>query len=314
MKKQFIIGYIAGAVTFGAIGALAAGIIANPNPFPIQLNGSEVSIEGYNIEGSTYFKLRDIADAVGGFNVGFNNNTIQLSKDGYVYEDANLKSTFANYAPEELRKLNVFFSNFCEAFLYTYNPENINQDKMISFAYIHHFINHTGRDFTGKIDNPYFQYVCMGIPSDAFDDTIYKYFGITLPHEGTVYQLSNGLYSGWAYQDGKFFTAGASGESYDRFSIVTDIFKMHDDTFLVYLNTYQLPLDRMNPVHNPPDYYAYSAQTAANDPECTLMFKQTALIAPHEYNDTQTWKLFDLSIAEAFNGYDTSGIYIGIAE
>ena len=43
-------------------------------------------MEGYNINGYTYFKLRDIADTVGGFSVDFANNTIQLAKDGYVYE------------------------------------------------------------------------------------------------------------------------------------------------------------------------------------------------------------------------------------
>lgn len=85
MKRQFIIGFISGSIIFGTIGALAATYTATNNPFPIKLNGNDVQIEGYNIEDSTYFKLRDIANIVGGFNVDFANNTIQLSKDGYVY-------------------------------------------------------------------------------------------------------------------------------------------------------------------------------------------------------------------------------------
>ena len=87
MAKQFIFGFIAGAVTFGAVGALAAGVIAEPNPFPIKLNGDSVEINGYNINGSTYFRLRDIANTVGGFNVDFRDNTICLSKDGYEYSE-----------------------------------------------------------------------------------------------------------------------------------------------------------------------------------------------------------------------------------
>lgn len=79
MKKQFITGYIAGALTFGAVGAFAVGLTANPNPFPITLNNNSISMEGYNIEGSTYFKLRDIADAVGGFSVDFADDTIILT-------------------------------------------------------------------------------------------------------------------------------------------------------------------------------------------------------------------------------------------
>ena len=87
MKKNVIISFITGAMLFGTAGVFAGQYIATENPFPVQLNGEKVSLEGYNIEGSTYFKLRDIADVVGGFNVDFNNNTIQLSKDGYVYNN-----------------------------------------------------------------------------------------------------------------------------------------------------------------------------------------------------------------------------------
>lgn len=79
MKKHFITGFVSGAVVFGMVGALAAGLVANPNTYPIQLDGKEVSIEGYNVDDYTYFKLRDIADAVGGFNVDFKDDTIVLS-------------------------------------------------------------------------------------------------------------------------------------------------------------------------------------------------------------------------------------------
>lgn len=79
MKKQFITGFLSGALIFGVVGALAATYTATDNPFPVKLNGNDVQIEGYNIEGSTYFKLRDIADTVGGFEVGFDNSTILLT-------------------------------------------------------------------------------------------------------------------------------------------------------------------------------------------------------------------------------------------
>ena len=77
--KKFILGFISGAILFSVAGALAASFTANPNPFPIKLNGNDVTIEGYNIEGSTYFKLRDIADVLGGFEVGFDDGTITLT-------------------------------------------------------------------------------------------------------------------------------------------------------------------------------------------------------------------------------------------
>ena len=87
MKKGIVFGFMVGALIFGTAGVLAGQYVATENVFPIQLNGENVHLEGYNIDGSTYFKLRDIADIVGGFSVGFNNDIIQLSKDGYVYDD-----------------------------------------------------------------------------------------------------------------------------------------------------------------------------------------------------------------------------------
>ena len=81
MKRSFIAGLIIGALVFGVVGAIAAGIMATPNTFPIKLNGEETSIEGYNIEGSTYFKLRDIAAATGSFDVDFEDETILISTE-----------------------------------------------------------------------------------------------------------------------------------------------------------------------------------------------------------------------------------------
>lgn len=81
MKKHFITGFISGAVVFSMAGAFAANMVTTPNTFPVQLDGETVSIEGYNVDDYTYFKLRDIADAVGGFNVDFKDDTIVLTSE-----------------------------------------------------------------------------------------------------------------------------------------------------------------------------------------------------------------------------------------
>lgn len=114
MKKNFISGVVTGALIFGALGVFAGQYVANPNPFPIQLNGENVSMEGYNIDGSTYFKLRDIAAVIGGFDVDFKNNTIQLSKDGYVYADpdAALKDFAKNNVKSVVNEeINIAYTN-----------------------------------------------------------------------------------------------------------------------------------------------------------------------------------------------------------
>ncbi|MGN1097877.1 MAG: hypothetical protein ACI4SS_03155, partial [Clostridia bacterium] len=82
MKRNFIAGFVSGAVAFSVVGAVAANLTASPNTYPVKLDGKEVSIEGYNVDNYTYFKLRDIADTVGGFEVDFKDDAIILSTDG----------------------------------------------------------------------------------------------------------------------------------------------------------------------------------------------------------------------------------------
>ncbi len=92
MKKLlqgFITGIISGVVIADSIVVFAAYYTAVDNPFPVTYNGNSVSMEGYNIDGSTYFKLRDIADVVGGFNVGFENNRITLTDQANHTETIN---------------------------------------------------------------------------------------------------------------------------------------------------------------------------------------------------------------------------------
>lgn len=66
MKKtggfQFAIGFILGAVIFGGSVAFAASIIAQPKTAAVIINGTEVDLQGYIIEGAHYFRLRDLSD------------------------------------------------------------------------------------------------------------------------------------------------------------------------------------------------------------------------------------------------------------
>lgn len=79
MKRNFITGFISGAAAFTMIGAAAANMVTAPNTYPVQLDGQNVSIDGYNVDDYTYFKLRDIAKVIGGFDVDFQDDTIILS-------------------------------------------------------------------------------------------------------------------------------------------------------------------------------------------------------------------------------------------
>lgn len=79
--KKFILGFITGGIICATATGFAVEYAVTANPFPVAVNGTETAIEGYNINDNTYFKLRDVADAVGGFNVGFSNDTITIDTD-----------------------------------------------------------------------------------------------------------------------------------------------------------------------------------------------------------------------------------------
>ena len=101
--KKTIIGFILGSVVFGTAGVFAGQYAVTPNPFPIKLDGENVEIEGYNINDTTYFKLRDIASVVGGFNVDFKDDTILLSKqEADAQELSKQKEIFTSYYDNEL--------------------------------------------------------------------------------------------------------------------------------------------------------------------------------------------------------------------
>lgn len=106
--KKFICGLIIGVIISSLVGVCAVNSIYE-NPYKIFVNGEEKQIQGYNIDDYSYFKLRDIADAVGGFDVDFNNDTIQLSKDGYVYDNDNTQvdpiSELKKYAVENIHSV-----------------------------------------------------------------------------------------------------------------------------------------------------------------------------------------------------------------
>lgn len=74
--KKVILSFLAGGIICATVTGFAVEYAVTANPFPVKVNGQTVQVEGYNINDSSYFKLRDIADAVGGFEVGFEDNAI----------------------------------------------------------------------------------------------------------------------------------------------------------------------------------------------------------------------------------------------
>ncbi len=86
----FAVGLLCGGVIFGGVG-IASGVIATPlteSSQKVTLDGQVVSLEGYNINGNNYFKLRDLGKAMD-FGVTWDNDsrTVEIdSSTGYVEE------------------------------------------------------------------------------------------------------------------------------------------------------------------------------------------------------------------------------------
>lgn len=82
MKKRsmsFAAGLLVGAVLFGGTAAYAAGVVAERSAHTIYVDGQQVQMEAYAINGNSYVKLRDIGQAVG-FNVYWQDG-VQVDSD-----------------------------------------------------------------------------------------------------------------------------------------------------------------------------------------------------------------------------------------
>ena len=84
MKKGLclIVGILIGATVFGGASAYAAGILAEHSNHRIFVDGQEVQMEAYVVNGNNYVKLRDIGKAVG-FNIYWDsaNGCVQVESD-----------------------------------------------------------------------------------------------------------------------------------------------------------------------------------------------------------------------------------------
>ena len=100
-------GMAVGAALCG--GAYAAGIVAQPTWQPIFVDGQQVEMEAYNINGHNYVKLRDIGKEVG-FNVYWQNG-VQVDRGPH---DPAAPASYGWCAPSESEVTpEVVYLGFC---------------------------------------------------------------------------------------------------------------------------------------------------------------------------------------------------------
>lgn len=69
--KKFILGFITGSIIAAAVTGFAVEYAITGNPYPVKVNGIETAIEGYNINNSTFFKLKRRCGRCRRFQCGF---------------------------------------------------------------------------------------------------------------------------------------------------------------------------------------------------------------------------------------------------
>lgn len=95
--KQILCGIIIGSLLTSWVFAVASETLSVvPNPFEIMINGEAKEIEGYNINGNTYFKLRDIGNEVG-FSVDFKEGIIMIDSGENIESAISLEDSQYNY-------------------------------------------------------------------------------------------------------------------------------------------------------------------------------------------------------------------------
>lgn len=141
MRKKFF--KILTAISFGLLlsNTALAVEIAKPTSQNILLNAKEVKCEVYNIKGSNYFKLRDVAAILNGTSAQFS-----IEYDGAIYITTNNEYISVGDELAEGHKenqiayetLSSIFINGVEVFPYTYN---INGNNYFSIRYLGENLN-----------------------------------------------------------------------------------------------------------------------------------------------------------------------------
>lgn len=117
--KKFLIGLICGIFISSSTVMAYQSYVAYKNEYSVFVDGQESDIDGYNINGYTYFKLRDIGKYIG-FNVDFKEgdiiiNTYQndindLEQNYYAVGDLNSRLKKVRLSIEENSSGNYFIS------------------------------------------------------------------------------------------------------------------------------------------------------------------------------------------------------------
>lgn len=181
---------------------------------------------------------------------------------------------------EEKRALNIFLSNFSEAY-YMKGSDPISGDEgKIDFAFTHVLLNSPSElALVPDYDS---------ISAEKVDEVLEKYFGESVPHKTPKSSRK------WQFRDGNFITRIPGGDSYGAFSVATGMKTMKDGNFEVSFHIYQL--DGVYGGNLVTDMAAYSLSDAEAAAKYQKQADGTAVLKAKEYKGKQTYELVSYEV------------------
>jgi len=176
----------------------------------------------------------------------------------------------------DLKDMNIFFSNFSEAFFREYT-EKTTDEEIVLFAMCHNRVNYYDR---WSYEDSY-----EVIDATHISNTIDRFFDIKIQFKST---------NNYEFKNNKFYVPAASGEQYLGFSQVESIMK-NGDILVVRLIDFQY--DNSDDLHGDFDKKAYEPMknwSANLSKRCTRGDTATAAVKTANINGKNTYQLLSL--------------------
>ena len=144
---------------------------------------------------------------------------------------------FQTMSKSEHKELHMFFSNFVEVGMSSFDANNYSDDELITFAIWHTYQNNQ-KSISYSVNNEIYS---SKISSETVSAAVERYFGIRVKHKSVEYidnpnYWNYGQYT-YLYEDGYYYFMAADGEPL-CWAQVTALNDNHDGTYTAYFDTY----------------------------------------------------------------------------
>jgi predicted kinase len=230
-------------VVAGNNSAVTNAVITNAK---VLLNGKQIQVAAYNIDGYNYFRLRDIGEAFD-FGIYWDGqlNTITVDTNQKYLADVNTgqweaannssnENLLAAMTTTERESLNAFLSSFSEWNFDSYDSANYSAIEVSRWGFWHIWSNSPSQ--LDQVPGGY------ALSLDTVDEMVYKHLGIRLASDLEKFgQQTVNIDDDVSFANGTFLYAGEAlekGFPWYRWANVEELFDNGDSTFTAIFTIY----------------------------------------------------------------------------